>query len=50
MQDATWEFSDNLGDCSQHISEFEVAAELEGKDLSDPMAETLLNEALSGGL
>ena len=49
VQDATWEFPENLGDYSPHISEFEVAAELEGKDLSDPNATTLLNEASSGG-
>ncbi|TFY56727.1 hypothetical protein EVJ58_g7464 [Rhodofomes roseus] len=45
MKDATWEFPENLGDPAQLVSEFEVAAELENKDLSDPHKPTLLNEA-----
>ncbi|KZT65315.1 hypothetical protein DAEQUDRAFT_768977 [Daedalea quercina L-15889] len=46
---ATWEFPENLGEHSQLIAEFEVAADLEGKDLSDLHVPVLLNEASSAG-
>ncbi|TFK89036.1 hypothetical protein K466DRAFT_585009 [Polyporus arcularius HHB13444] len=46
---ATWAANEHLGECSRIIEEFELAAEIEGRNLVDPDATVLLNEAAAAG-
>jgi len=45
VRDATWTLQSDLGDVARHIEQFEVAAELEGHDLTNLRDIMVLNEA-----
>ncbi|KAM5533389.1 hypothetical protein V8D89_012939 [Ganoderma adspersum] len=46
---ATWGANEHLGDCAKFIEDFELAAEIEGRDLRARDATILLNEAAAAG-
>ena len=46
---ATWGANEHLGDCAKFIEDFELAAEIEGRDLRNRDATILLNEAAAAG-
>ena len=46
---ATWEPPQDHGEGERFIEEFELAAEIEGRDLSNPEKAVVLNEAAAAG-